>query len=152
MDCKASHIDLQFTANSAVGAHHADVQDIVQSHLQGTDFLLREIRSANFEQPAIESDGYRTWTLDMRLPLRSAVTFQELLYMRRGVCQEVFLPSSELSSPYMILRAIQFGRLDTLIGTPESEILDAKSCAYDLKNGNEAAWKIETISGSCPVR
>jgi hypothetical protein len=63
--------------------------------------------------------------------------------MRRDVCQEVFLPSAELSSPYMILRAIQFGRLDMLLGTPESEILDAKSFAYDLKQGDEAAWKIE---------
>jgi len=63
--------------------------------------------------------------------------------MRRDVCQEIFLPSAELSSPYMILRAIQFGQLDVLLGTPESEILEAKSSAYDLKKGDEAAWKIE---------
>jgi len=49
MDGKTSYIDLQFTANSSIGLHHAEVQDIAQSCLQGTDFSLRKIRSANFD-------------------------------------------------------------------------------------------------------
>lgn len=143
MDCKTSCIDLQFTANSAIGTLQAGVQEIIQSRLQGTDFSLRTVRSANFELPAIPSDGYRSWTVDIRLPLSSAVTFPQLLLMRRDVCQEIFLPSAELSSPYMILRALQFGRFDALLGTPESEVLEAKSFAYDLKKGDDAAWKVE---------
>jgi hypothetical protein len=82
MDCKASYIDLQFTANSPIGMHHPDVQDIVQSRLHGTDFSLCEIRTGDFERPPIPSDGYRSWVLDIRLPLSSDVTFQELLRMR----------------------------------------------------------------------
>jgi len=143
MDCKTSHIDLQFTANSSVGMHQDEVQDIVQSRIQGTDFSICEIRTANFEYPAIESDGYRSWVVDVRLPLSSEATFHELLSMRKDVCQEVFLPGPQLSSPYMILRAMQFGRLDVVLGTPESEVLEAKSSAYDLKKGDEAAWKTE---------
>lgn len=143
MDCRRSHVDLQFTANSSIGMHQGEVQDIVQSRIQGTDFSICEIRTANFEHPAIPSDGYRSWVVDMRLPLSSDATFHELLSMRKDVCQEVFLPSSELSSPYMILRAIQLGRLDFLLGVPESETIEVKSSAYDLKNGDEAAWKLE---------
>lgn len=57
--------------------------NIVRSRIQGTDFSLCEIQSADFERPPIASDGYRSWTIDMRLPLGGAVTFQELLRIRR---------------------------------------------------------------------
>lgn len=143
VDCKSSFLDLQFAANSSIGTQIDRVSEIVRSCLQGTEFSLRKIRPGDHDRPVFEEDGWRSWTVDIRLPLRSKVTFKELLRLRADICQEVFLPRSELTSPYMILRAIQHGRFEVLIGASESELLDVKSTAYDLKPVEEAKWKLE---------
>jgi hypothetical protein len=147
IDCRSSFSDLQFAANSSIGTQVDRVSEIVQSRLQGTDFSLRKIRPGDHDYPVFKEDGWRSWTVDIRLPLSANATIKELLRLRADICQEVFLPRSELTSPYMILRAIQHGRFEILIGASESELLDVKSTAYDLKPVEEAKWKLELAQG-----
>jgi hypothetical protein len=143
IDVRSSFLNLEFTANSSIGAQVEEISEIVKARLQGTDFSLHKVRPGDVERPVFDEDGWRSWTVDIRMPLKSETTFTQLLRMRADVCQEVFLPRSELTSAYMILRAVQFGRFDTLVGASESEILDVKSVAYDLKRVDEAHWKLE---------
>jgi hypothetical protein len=143
LDCRSTFIDLQFLANSSIGAHPNRIEEIVESRIQGTDFQLRRIKEGDSERLVFAEDGWRSWVVDIRIPLACNASVKELLRMRADVCQEIFLPRSEITSPYLILRAIQQGRSDVLIGTAESEILDVKSTAYDLKKAADIEWKIE---------
>lgn len=101
------------------------------------------VRHDNSEHPLIESDGWRGWVIELRLKLKSENTFEQLLRLRSRISQEIFLPNEKLTTPYLILRAIQAGRIDVLLGKAESEVLDVKSAAYDLKDVEETRWKLE---------
>ncbi len=46
-------------------------------------------------------------------------------------------------SPFLVLKGLQAGRVDALLGRPETEYLEVKSAAYDLRNVGEAFWKLE---------
>jgi hypothetical protein len=139
---RRSHCDLQFAVNGSVGMQHDEVQNIVSSQIQGTDFSVSGLRH-DHEYPIIESDGWRGWSVDLRLSITSRATFGQLFQLRSNIGQEIFLPSDSLTTPFLILRAVQSGRADALLGKPESEVLDVKSMAYDLKNVDEARWKLE---------
>jgi hypothetical protein len=140
---KGAHFDLQFMANAAVGMQHDDIWDIVSSHIQQTEFRLLKVRHNNDEFPLLEGDGWHGWGIDLRLRSKSFATFGELLEVRSRISQEIFLPSEKLTTPYLILRAIQAGRSEALIGKQESELLEVKSMAYDLRKGEESYWKLE---------
>lgn len=140
---KRSHYDFEFSLNTAVGMLPEEISDLVTSYIQGTNFSLFEVRQSGLELPAIEADGWRGWTVNLRMSRKDQATFSQLLAIRSRISQEVFLPRSRLSSPYLILRAIQSGRAEALLGQSESEHLEVKSSAYDLKNVTEASWKLE---------
>jgi hypothetical protein len=139
---RRSHCDLQFVANASVGMQYDEVLNIISSQIEGTDFPFSELHHDK-EFLLIESDGWRGWTIDLTLPITSKTTFGQLFRLRSRIGQEVFLPSESLTTPFLILRAIQSGRIDALLGKPESEVLDVKSMAYDLKNVDESRWKPE---------
>lgn len=138
-----SYYNVSFMANASVGMQPDDVRDIVLSHIQNTGLYVRRIIPDGVEFPLIESDGWRGWSIELKLSPKSACTFHELFSIRSGICQEIFLPSRELTSPYLILRAIQSSGASVLLGASESEILDVKSAAYDLKKVDEPRWKLE---------
>jgi hypothetical protein len=63
--------------------------------------------------------------------------------MRSRISQEIFLPREALTVPFLILRTLQNGDPTALVGQTESEWLEVKSSAYDLKRTDEAYWKLE---------
>jgi hypothetical protein len=140
---KRSHYDLEFIVNAAVGMQDDAVQDLVSSIIQGTEFSVSKVRNDRTDSPLIEGDGWRGWVINLRIRLNTTSTFEQFLKLRSRISQEVFLPSEKLTSPYLILRAIQSGRAESLVGKTESDSLEVKSTAYDLKNVNEPLWKLE---------
>jgi hypothetical protein len=140
---KRSSYDLEFTANAAIGMQEETVREIVSSCTQGTEFSLSQVRNNGTEFPLIEGDGWHGWNINLRVGLKTTSTFDQLLKLRSCISQEIFLPSEKLTSPYLMLRALQSGRVEILLGKPESETLEVKSTAYDLKNVDEAHWKLE---------
>lgn len=143
IDDKGGHYNLQFSVHAATGMQEDEISNIVSAHIQGTDFSLWRVRHDNVEMPIIESDGWHGWTIDLRLKSKSIGTFQDLLQLRSRMSQAVFLPSDKLTTPYLILRAIQSGRTESILGISESEFLEVKSAAYDLRKVDETRWKLE---------
>ena len=140
---KRSTYDLEFVVNAAVGMQDDEVREIVSALTQGTEFLVSRIDNDGTDLPLIEGDGWRGWVINLRVSRKTTSTFEQLFKLRSRISQEVFLPSEKLTSPYLILRAIQSGRADVLVGKAESESLEVKSTAYDLKNVEEPLWKLE---------
>jgi hypothetical protein len=140
---KGSHFNIEFTAHASVGMQENAIQDIASSCIQQTDFSLISVRHDNSEFPLLEGDGWHGWAINMRLRSTSLASFDQLLNIRSRISEEVFLPSEALTTPYLILRAIQSGRTEALIGRPETEGLEVKSTAYDLRSLDEPQWKLE---------
>ncbi len=140
---RSSHCNLQFTAHASVGMQEDSIRDIVSSRIQGTDFTLIDVREDTTEQPMFDTDGWHGWAIDLRMASRSVTTFAQLLKLRAGISEEVFLPNESLVSPFLVLKGLQAGRVDALLGRPETEYLEVKSAAYDLRNVGEAFWKLE---------
>jgi hypothetical protein len=70
-------------------------------------------------------------------------TFKDLLSLRQRLSRAIFLPHDAITSPYVALRTIQLGQAQALLGCQESEWLEAKLCAYELKGNHESLWKHE---------
>jgi hypothetical protein len=140
---KRSTYDLEFIVNAAVGMQDDTVRDLVSPLTQGTEFSVSRVRNDGTDSPLIEGDGWRGWAINLCIGRKTTSTFEQLLKLRSRISQEVFLPSEKLISPYLILRAIQSGRAEALVGKTESESLEVKSTAYDLKNVEEPLWKLE---------
>ncbi|HEY2281031.1 MAG TPA: hypothetical protein VGI00_21950, partial [Streptosporangiaceae bacterium] len=138
---RASYV-AEFTLNTAIGAQAHELRETLLSLLGGSGFKLAVLEPARHEQPVFEEDDWHQWTCMITSFPRSA-SFRTLFSLRETISQAAFLPHRQITTPYLALRMIQLGQAGSLIGYQESEWLECKSVAYELKNNPESLWKYE---------
>jgi Putative DNA-binding domain len=132
--------EIEFSLNTAIGTHDVIISDIVESSLANDGYSFRAVRHGD-ERPLIESDGWHSWSVQLSC-LSESETFASFFKVRRLLSQAVFLPTDLITTPYLAMRVVQIGHINSLVGHQESEWLEAKSAPYDFKS-DEAAWKLE---------
>lgn len=140
---KGSYFDIEFIVNAAIGMQDVAATDIVSSCVNGSAFSISNIEHDKEEYPSVADDGWHGWDINLSVGSEATVKFDELLRIRSRISQEVFLPREALTVPFLILRTLQNGDPAALVGQTESEWLEVKSSAYDLKGSDEAHWKLE---------
>jgi hypothetical protein len=131
----------EFTLNTAVGAQREELRENILAVLGGTGFKLALLEPSN-ERPLFEEDGSHQWTC-MLSSIPKETSFKDLFMLRDTISQAVFLPHSLITTPYLAFRMIQLGQAQALVGYQESEWLECKSSAYELRNIHESLWKHE---------
>lgn len=134
---------INFMINAAIGMQQPVVREVVNSSIRGSAFTLRSVEHDSEEFPIIEADGWRGWDIDLSIEVKSALLFDDLLRVRSRISQEIFLPREALTTPFLLLSTLQMGNAFALIGRTESEWLEVKSHAYDMRNADESRWKLE---------
>lgn len=134
---------IHFTINSAIGLEEAVVKEVVNFCLTGTALTLRKIEYDEKELPTVRTDRWRGWNVFLCLNENSRLLFDDLLRTRLRISQEIFFPRETLTMPYLLLRTLQMGNAESLIGQAESEWLEVKSVAYELQGKDETRWKTE---------
>lgn len=132
----------EFTLNTAIGAQPEELRENILAVLGGTGFKLALLEPASDDRPLFEEDGWRHWTCMLSSIPRDA-RFKDLLILRDTLSQAAFLPHNHITTPYLAFRMIQLGQASALVGHQESEWLECKSSAYELKNIHESLWKHE---------
>jgi hypothetical protein len=140
------YYEIELSVNAVRAMQGQAVRDIVESCIQGSKFSLLAVRGEGPDGSLDAPDygnGWRNWGIILSLGKIDDSTFAELIKLRSRISQEIFLPEQSASSPYLILKVVQSGRADALIGRAEFECLEVKSTAYDLREVADALWKLE---------
>jgi hypothetical protein len=132
----------EFTLNTAIGAQRDELKEVILSVLGGTGYRLSLLEHAFHENPDFAEDGYHQWTCAIS-SIPSDTKFKNLFLLRDTLSQAAFLPHHLITTPYLALRMIQLGQAQSLIDYQESEWLECKSVAYELRNIHESLWKHE---------
>lgn len=131
----------EFSLNTAIGTHQHALKEAVSSIIHGTDFALYDLKGTN-EFPTIEEGAWHQWVCWVT-GFAGNTKFNDLFALRDRISQAVFLLQDVISTPYLALRMIQLGQAQALLGLQETEWLEVKSSAYELKNIDEIIWKHE---------
>jgi hypothetical protein len=116
---RRTYFDIQFTINAAIGMQQAAVTDIVYSCINGSAFSIGSIEHEGHEIPFLPEDGWRGWDINLSVSSLATAKFHELLKIRSRISQEVFLPREALTVPFLILRTLQMGNADNIVGQTE---------------------------------
>ncbi len=131
-----------FSINTAIGVQPHALREAILAAISGTGFELYYIEATGEERPTFEEDGWHRWTCQVSAFPEHA-RFSDLFALRDRISQAVFLMQDVVSTPYLALRMVQLGQAQALLGARESEWLECKSAAYELKSVHEMLWKHE---------
>ncbi|WP_433146982.1 AlbA family DNA-binding domain-containing protein [Actinomadura nitritigenes] len=70
-------------------------------------------------------------------------SLREIFQMRQELAHLAFFPRVNHYEPRLIIEMLRAGIVDNLIGMTESDCLEFKSCAYDMKEPANERWKHE---------
>jgi hypothetical protein len=83
------------------------------------------------------------YSIEVAVEIDLSYDMRTLFLIRREMAYSSFFPRSALHHARTIRELVRSGHSDRLVGMPESNCFEAKSSAYEMKNKNDASWKVE---------
>lgn len=127
---------------TAAEVGYEKVWNTLSSLNMGQAFSVEQLRAVDGRGAITDGRTAREWNIVVSCG-SPASTFDDLFRLREKISRICFLPSADVRDPDTALYMIRNGAAHRLLGSVETEWLDVKSVAYELKNLPAEVWKTE---------